>query len=48
MNKYTDFGTKAKKSANQITLEIDGTQITVAEGTSPKTGEPVLSRAMKW
>jgi formate dehydrogenase major subunit len=34
MNKYTDFGTPAKTSVNQITLEIDGTQITVAEGTS--------------
>jgi len=34
MNKYTDFGTPVKTSANQITLEIDGTQITVAEGTS--------------
>ena len=34
MSKYTDFGTPAKTSAHQITLEIDGTQITVAEGTS--------------
>jgi formate dehydrogenase major subunit len=34
MSKYTDFGTPAKTSDNQITLEIDGTQITVPEGTS--------------
>ena len=34
MSKYTDFGTPEKTSDNQITLEIDGTQITVPEGTS--------------
>ncbi len=34
MSKYTDYGTPAKVSDKTITLEIDGTQITVPEGTS--------------
>ena len=34
MSKYTDYGTPAKISDKTITLEIDGTQITVPEGTS--------------
>jgi formate dehydrogenase major subunit len=34
MNKPIDFGTPAKQSAKQVTLEIDGTQVTVPAETS--------------
>ena len=34
INKEIDFGTPVVESDKKITLEIDGTQITVSEGTS--------------
>jgi formate dehydrogenase major subunit len=34
INKEIDFGTPASPSVNQVTLEIDGRTVTVAEGTS--------------
>lgn len=34
MNKPIDFGTPAKQSTKQVTLEIDGTQVTVPAETS--------------
>jgi len=34
MESQTDYGTPAKTSVNNVTLEIDGAQVSVAEGTS--------------
>ncbi len=34
INQYTDYGTPAKSSSEQVTLEIDGTKITVPAGSS--------------
>ncbi|MFA6178639.1 MAG: 2Fe-2S iron-sulfur cluster-binding protein, partial [Candidatus Methylopumilus sp.] len=34
MDSQKDYGTPARESAKNVTLEIDGTQVTVAEGTS--------------
>lgn len=34
INQYTDYGTPAKSSAQQVTLEIDGNQISVPAGSS--------------
>jgi formate dehydrogenase major subunit len=45
--KETDFGTPASKSEVMVTLEIDGHEITVPEGTSIMRAAMELGQALR-